>query len=71
MHHDAQLRVCHERIGDDPHKKPKHARWAYCDLAAFAWCFDDSMYVCDIHYQANHQTHQTQVVTDETSLSGD
>lgn len=70
MRHTAQLRMCHERIGDDPRKKPRHARWAYCDLAAFVWCFDDEMYVCDLHFEANHQFHRTQPVSAESGPSG-
>jgi hypothetical protein len=67
MQHDAQLRICHERIGDNPAKKPRYARWAWCDLHAFAWCFDCERYICEIHYQANHQEHRTQLVTEETT----
>jgi hypothetical protein len=76
MHHDAQLRICHERIGDDPTiepghrfsdrtRQPKVAKWAWCDLPAFAWCFDESLYVCEIHYVANHELHRTQLVSEE------
>lgn len=71
MHHDAQLRLCHERIGDDPAAKPANARWAWCELAAHAWCFDCDHYVCDIHFEARHLGHRTQLVTDEVGPAGD
>ena len=32
----------------------------FCNLSAYAWCFDCNMYVCDIHLAANHvDQHQT------------
>jgi hypothetical protein len=67
MRHDAQLRICHERIGDDPAKKPVNAKWAWCDLPAFAWCFDCEYFVCEIHTMARHELHRTQV---EGGISG-
>jgi len=75
MHHDAQLRICHEKIGDDPADYPpgmqthshrrKHPVVYVCDLPAHAWCFDDDMYVCEIHTTSRHALHRTQLVSEE------
>lgn len=55
-------RVCNQRIGDDPAKKPIKARWAWCRLAAYAWCFDCEHFVCDIHYEARHSLHRVELI---------
>lgn len=73
MRHDAQLRICHEKIGTVLERLPwwyrsrypRQKSWRWCDLSAYAWCFDESMYVCEVHYQANHALHRTQLVSEE------
>jgi hypothetical protein len=68
-HHAAQLRICHERIGGIDGKGNRlmeaHDNSRWCDLGAFAWCFDCDHYVCALHYRSRHETHRTQLVTDE------
>jgi hypothetical protein len=73
--HPAQLRICHQRIGDDPADYPpsgqrrlgrrRQARIYDCDLPAHAWCFDCDYYVCEIHLTSRHALHRTQLVSEE------
>jgi hypothetical protein len=73
MRHDAQLRICHEKLGDDRERMPLWQKvrypgrrnWHWCDLPAHAWCFDCRRYICEIHYIANHELHRTQLVSEE------
>ena len=61
--HRAQLLVCHQQIAVG-HQGPlesradwEHSRKQFCELGAYAWCFDDDMYVCDIHLNSRHRDH--------------
>ena len=65
--HRAQLLVCHERIavgGQGAMDRP--ADWAraakqYCDLGAYAWCYECDRYVCRTHLYAKHERHDYEV----------
>ncbi len=57
--HRAQLHLCHERIvgsrtagGHEVTPRP------WCNLSAWAWCYDCDHYVCDIHANARHEGHR-------------
>jgi hypothetical protein len=66
--HPLVYRICRQVIGDPESSRRRWLqpmRWAYCDLAAHAWCFDCDHYVCDIHAEARHRTHDLQTVADE------
>jgi hypothetical protein len=57
--HRAQLHLCHERIaaGSAVQGGAVKGRSAFCDLSAWAWCYDCDFYVCDIHAFARHEGH--------------
>lgn len=58
IEHHAQLRICHERIGNYV-----HGRW--CNLRPAMWCFVDDYYVCDMHAHTRHLNHHMQSVKAE------
>ena len=54
--HKAQLFICHE---------PIKAYQPRCDLRAYAWCYDDDYYVCDLHWVSRHFEHHIVKRSDE------
>lgn len=52
--HRAQLLVCHELIAGPMENNRVRGEDQYCSLSAYAWCFDDNKYVCDIHLNSMH-----------------
>ena len=54
--HRAQLLLCHEEIAGR-HSPGGHTKMKlqFCNLSAYAWCFECDMYVCDIHLSSNHR----------------
>lgn len=66
--HPLAFSLCRQRIGDPEQSRKRwyeRARWAYCNLAAHAWCFDCDHYVCDIHFEARHVGHDHQTRAEE------
>ena len=61
--HRAQLALCHERIaaGSAVSGGAVKGRSTFCDLSAWAWCWDCDFYVCDIHMMARHEGHDVTV----------
>jgi hypothetical protein len=73
--HRAQLLICHERIMGR-HLPGGHTKAGiqFCNLSAYAWCFDHNMYVCDIHLNARHTDTDCQTVIEfpkQTFTPGD
>lgn len=60
QHHGAQLRICHEHIGEA--ERDKQGRYQWCELPASDWCFDCGFYVCEMHASTRHEFHQRQTV---------
>ena len=58
--HRAQLLLCHEKIAGR-HHPGGHVKEGiqFCNLSAYAWCFDCDYYVCDIHLMSRHEGHNT------------
>jgi hypothetical protein len=58
--HRMQLQVCHEKLmgrkSQGGHEQPGIA---FCNLSAYAWCYECSHYVCDIHLNSRHEGHDT------------
>jgi hypothetical protein len=63
LSHPAQLLVCHQRIAAPRGyvRRDQRPPGQFCNLPAFAWCFDCRMYVCDIHGEARHHLHETRI----------
>lgn len=61
--HRAQLLVCHEQIAGR-HSPGGHTQMhlQFCNLSAYAWCFDCNYYVCDIHYVSIHLDNHKAVI---------
>jgi hypothetical protein len=57
--HETQLRICHQVLTGSRNLRAGYAK-RFCDLEAYAWCFDCRYYVCDIHLASRHDLHDTQ-----------
>ena len=64
-HHQAQLYICHEPIGE--RLNDRQGRYDTCNLPAESWCYDEQMYVCEMHAMTRHESHHLRTIADEST----